>query len=328
MVVISCVIHVDDMMITCVNTNSMNDFIDSLEKLYPGLTKHRDKVLNYLGMTFDFNVRGSVNITMQGYISDVLRGCEDIKGTAPTPAKPDLFQISNETDDPLLLPEEKERFHSIIAQLLYLSKRVRPDILTSVAFLTKRVLNPQRGDFNKLVRTIQYLRGTHDMGIVLEVQDPVSVYAYNDASYAVHPDMKSHTGCVISLGKGPIYAKSSTQKLNTKSSTEAELVGLSDCSNQVIWTRNFLIQQGYVMQPAVMYQDNMSTIQLIKNGRSNSEKTRHVDIRFFFMHDRVNSGDVSLVYMNTRDMTADTLTKPLQGEPFRVLRDKLLNWYV
>ena len=170
--------------------------------------------------------------------------------------------------------------------------------------------------------------GAQDMGTVLEVQDPPCVHAYVDASYAVHPDMKSHTGCVISLGKGPIYAKSNTQKLNTKSSTEAELVGLSDCSNQIIWTRNFLIQQGYVMQPAVMYQDNMSTIQLIKNGRSNSEKTRHIDIRFFFMHDRINSGDVSSIYMNTKDMIADTLTKPLQGEPFRVLRDKLLNWYV
>ena len=158
------------------------------------------------------------------------------------------------------MSEGKRRFNSITAQLLYLSKRVRPDILTSVAFLRKRVLNPQRGDFNKLVRTIQYLRGTHDMGIVLGVQDPPCVYAYVDASYAVHPDMKSHTGCVISLGMGPIYAKSSTQRLNTKSSMEAELVGLSDCNNQAIWSRNFLIQQGYVMPPAVMFQDNMSTI--------------------------------------------------------------------
>ena len=66
-------------------------------------------------MTYDFNVRGSVKITMQGCISDDLRGCEDIKGTAPTPAKPDLFQISNETDDPLLLPEVEVRFHSITA---------------------------------------------------------------------------------------------------------------------------------------------------------------------------------------------------------------------
>ena len=186
-------------------------------------------------------------------------------------------------------------------------------------------LIPKGEILKNFVRTIQYLRGTHNMGVMLGVQDPPCVYAYVDASYAVHPDMKSHTGCVISLGMGPIYAKSSTQKLNTKSSTEAELVGLSDCSNQVIWTRNFLIQQGYIMPPAVMYQDNMSTTQLIKNGRSTSEKTRHVDIRFFFMHDRVNSGDVSLVYMNTKDMTADALTK---GEPFRVLRDKLLNWYV
>jgi ribosomal protein L24E len=151
------------------------------------------------------------------------------------------------------------------------------------------------------------------------------VIAYVDASYGVHNGKKSHTGCNITLGKGTIYAKSSTQKLNTKSSTEAELVALSAATNQIIWTRNFLLKQGYNIGPAIIYQDNLSTIQLIKNGRSNSERTRHVDIRFFFLHDRQEKGDVILKYMRSEDMIADILTKPLQGEDFHRLRTQLLN---
>ena len=82
------------------------------------------------------------------------------------------------------------------------------------------------------------------------------------------------------------------------------------------------------MPPAAIYQDNMSAIQLINNGRSNSEKTGHVDINYFFLHDRILHGDICMKCVNTKDLIADILTKPLQGEPFRVLRDKLLNWYV
>ena len=143
----------------------------------------------------------------------------------------------------------------------------------------------------------------------------------------VHSDMKSHTGCVIGLGKGPIFGKSTTQKLNSKSSTEAELIGLSDSANQVIWTRNFLIEQGYQMGPATIYQDNMSTISLIKNGKSNNEKTRHIAIRFFFVSDRVKSNEIKVEYMATGQMLADILTKPLQGNLFKRLRNQLLNWY-
>ena len=148
---------------------------------------------------------------------------------------------------------------------------------------------------------------------------------YIDASYGVHADRKCHTGCAITLGDGTIYAKSATQKLNTKSSTEAELVGLSDASNQPIWTRHFLIDQEYQDKPAIIYQDNKSTIQLISNGQSNSECTRHVDIRYFYSHDRIKLGEVKIEYKLTNDMLTDMLTKPLQGEQFRTQRNKVLN---
>ena len=81
------------------------------------------------------------------------------------------------------------------------------------------------------------------------------------------------------------------------------------------------------MEPAVVYQDNMSTISLVKNGKSNSYKTRHIAIRFFFVSDRVASKEIKIEYMPTGEMLADILTKPLQGAIFIKLRDRLLNWY-
>jgi hypothetical protein len=321
-------LHVDDMKITCVNEIKLDQVINEIEKIYPGLSKQRGRVINYIGMTFDYRKNGQVKITMKKFIGDLLDdNCADIVGVAETPATNDLFTVRDISLSPLLLRGESERFHSITASLLYLSKRVRPDILTAVSFLTRRVMNPQKDDWTKLVRTIKYLRKTRAKGMILKPGEFISILAYIDASYGVHWDMKSHTGVVIGIGQGPVYAKSGTQKLNTKSSTEAELVGVSDSTGQVVWTRNFLLEQGYNMGPATIYQDNMSTIALIKNGRSNSERTRHIAIRFFFLADRVNSNEISIEYMPTGEMLADILTKPLQGELFRRLRDRLLNWY-
>ena len=106
--------------------------------------------------------------------------------------------------NPLLNDEMRERFHSIVAKLLYASKRARWDLLTLIAFLTKRVMNPRRDDWEKLTRGIQYIRDTQTLGVTLEIQDPIQVIAYVDASYGVHKDKKSHTGCCITLGKGTI----------------------------------------------------------------------------------------------------------------------------
>lgn len=84
-------------------------------------------------------------------------------------------------------------------------------------------------------------------------------------------------------------------------------------------------EQGYKMKPAIIYQDNKSTIQLMNNGRSNSEKTRHVNIRYFFLTDRIKMKEIEIEYKSTKEMLADVLTKPLQGEQFRTLRNLLLN---
>ena len=234
-----------------------------LSGMYSELTVHRGKVLQYLGMVFNFEREGKCKITMDGYVRDLLEYVSRIPGTAITPATENLFRVNSSSDQ--LCKSDREFFHSATAKMLYLGKRVRPDILTAVAFLTKRVQAPTDDDMKKLERLIKYVRGTSELGIILEANKNLAVYGYIDLSHGVHTDMRSHTGTVIGIGKGPLFAKSSSQKINTKSSSESELVGLSDSAGHVIWVRNFLIAQGYTIPAAKIYQDNKSTIALITN---------------------------------------------------------------
>jgi KUP system potassium uptake protein len=147
-----------------------------------------------------------------------------------------------------------------------------------------------------------------------------------DTSFAVHPDMWSHTGVAMSMGKGCPISSSTRQKINTKSSTEAELVGVDDGMPFITWARNFLKHQGVAVNDNVVYQDNQSAILLEKNGRASSgRQTRHINIRYFFVTDRVKNGELRIEYCPTDEMLADFFTKPLQGSLFHRLRAQIMN---
>ena len=174
---------------------------------------------------------------------------------------------------------------------------------------------------------MRYLRATRLMPLVLEADGTNIIKWWADASYAVHPNMRSHTGGALSMGGGVIYGTSTTQKLTSKSSTEAELIGASDVMPQVIWTRFFLEAQGYRVRENIVYQDNKSAILLEKHGRaSSSKRTRHINIRYFFVKDRINNEEVTVVFCPTEHMLADYFTKPLQGSLFKTFRNRIMNF--
>ena len=88
------------------------------------------------------------------------------------------------------------------------------------------------------------------------------------------------------MGVGVMHHKTSKQKLNTKSSTETEIVGASDYLPHAIWIKRFMEDQGYNIKKCVYYQDNESAMRLEKNGTvSSGEKTRHIHIRYFLIKD-------------------------------------------
>ena len=322
--------HVDDLKISHVDSAVVDDLINKLNSEFgkeAPLTVTRGKVHDYLGMTIDYSKKGKVILTMKDYIQNIIDETDEnmLKGGSITPCSNHLFEINPNATR--LDETDAETFHHLVAKLLYLSKRARPDIQLAVAFLSTRVQAPDEDDWKKLGRCIRYLKGTIDIPLTIQANNMSSVNWWIDASFAVHPDYKSHTGATVSFGKGCPISLSTKQKINTRSSTEAELVGINDAIGMILWMRNFLEDQGYSVTDNVIHQDNMSTMLLAKNGRKSSgKKTRHIEIRYYFITDNINRGLASVKYCPTEDMIADFFTKPLQGSQFRKLRNIIMNY--
>ena len=122
----------------------------------------------------------------------------------------------------------------------------------------------------------------------------------------------------MTMGQGAVQSSLSKQKLNTQSSCEAELVGANNMATKILWTKLFLEEQGYQIERNVLYQDNKSTILLLKNGkRSAGKRSRALNIRYFFLTDQQDKGNLSIKYCPTSEMTGNFMTKPLQGCDFR-----------
>ena len=120
------------------------------------------------------------------------------------------------------------------------------------------------------------------------------------------------------MGKGAIQSGSIKQKLVTRSTCEAELVGANDASTKILWTKMFLEAQGYKVQENILYQDNKSTILLLNNGKASSGKrTRAINICYFFLHDQQEKGNLKVEYCPTGEMIGDFMTKPKQGREFK-----------
>ena len=145
---------------------------------------------------------------------------------------------------------------------------------------------------------------------------PVRISASIDYSHATHGDYRGHTGVYITLGKGCIQAVSVRQTISTKSSAESELVAVSDGATPVINVQNIILSQGLAYEPALTDQDNQSTLAILEKGQATGPTSRHINIRYFWLADRIRNGEVQVRYAESRVMTADALTKPLQGNLF------------
>ena len=139
--------------------------------------------------------------------------------------------------------------------------------------------------------------------------------------------MRSHIGGLTSFGVGSVHTKSSMAKINTRSTCESELIALLEYLPYNLWTLMFMEEQGYKMTGNTIFQDNKSAILMERNGRNScTGNSRHIDIKYFFVKDRVDKKQVKVEYLPTHLMVADFFTKPLQGWLFSLLRKYVMGW--
>jgi hypothetical protein len=248
----------------------------------------RGKTHKYIAMTLDYSVPGQVKITMLEYVNEILAAFDkaEPKGGCTKTSAASASLIKVDEDCERLAQVKALDFHNLVANTLYATKRARLDTCTAIAFLTTRVHEPGKDDWTKLVHLMRYIRGTRTMPLILSANGSGILKWWVDASFAVHPNIRGHSGGGLSLGRGFPVVSSTKQKLNTRSSTETDIVGADDFMPAICWTRYFMKAQGDGVKDNVLFQDNKSSILLEKNGKaSSSKRTKRINIRYFFITD-------------------------------------------
>lgn len=214
-------------------------------------------------------------------------------------------------------------FKQIVGSLMYLTA-TRPDLMFIVSLISRFMASPTELHFQAAKRTLRYLRGTMNYGILYKKGEVGNLLAFTDSDYAGDvEDRKSTSGYVFMMNGGAVAWSSKKQPIVTLSTTEAEFVAAAACACQAVWMRRVLKELSHLQEGSTMVMcDNSSTIKLSNNpilhGRS-----KHIDVRFHFLRDLTKEGIVKLVYCGTRNQIADLMTKPLKLEVFQKFREEL-----
>jgi hypothetical protein len=313
-------VYVDDVLIIAPE-QEIKRLEESFIREFKWVTLEMGNVHSYLGMQLEFT-RGCVKIDMRSYLDGVLKGVSGLK-LYQGPAGSGLFNVA--LDVVKLGVNDAQRFHTVVAKLLYLSRRAWPDIIATVSFLCTRVKEPTVQDREKLFHLLGYLQRTKERVLTLRPRGIFKLEAYIDASFALHPDGKSHTGIVILLGGVRVFFASRKQKCVSKSPTEAELVALSDNVGFVELFHEFVsfVLNCKIGTPTV-YQDNTSVISLVTIG-GGVMRTKHLRTRMYLVMEALKEGKISVKYIHTSEMFADGLTKVLDGADFDSFANRALN---
>ena len=228
----------------------------------------------------------------------------------PTPMSTDpLIKHEGQTT-----PQDIHLYQQKVGSLLYITTITRPDAAKAASKLSEFLINPSPRHLEAVDRAISYLYGTRHLAI--QYGPTYSQKAFtcsSDAAFSDNQDRKSSDGYLFSLFGGPIDWRAGKQKTVTTSSTEAELLGLTQTSKETYWWTRLFKGLGLDLEQDIAIQcDNTQTIDLLtKNAPELSTKLKHVDIHRHWLRQEVQHGKILLEWIPTNKMPADGLTKAL-----------------
>lgn len=305
--IIAASTHVDDILLVSPNPKLRTWFETELQKSFE-IVCQRDNI-SYLGMNIVYDRdKRTIEVSQSGAIRELVKkyGCDNLRKHPTTPATAALFQESADRT-----PCDKKEFLSLVMSMMYIARLTRFDILMPVTALATRSADPCLTDMTHLRRIIRYLAGTTDVTIVFDGNAPLKPVIYADASHGVYPDGRGHGGIFITLGSAPILGRSFKIKAVTRSTSESELYVLEEASTYAGWLKLLLSELAVdAEEPIPTYQDNKSTMIIAMQG-GNFKRTKHLLVRESYVKERVDAGDIVLLYLATEDMPPDMLTKPL-----------------
>ena len=248
-------------------------------------------------------------------------GCEN-SSPVSTPITDILPKLEGEPSDEDRLYMTGKKYRSLVGQLLYLLF-TRPDVAYAVSQLARHVNAPRKIHWLAAIRLVKYLHSTSSLVLrYTQQEEPASVIGYSDADFAGDTaTRRSTSGFVFMLCGGAISWRSKLQPSVSLSTCEAELVALSECAREAVWVKHLLqeLLLPSAADPLQLREDNQATGLIVQDHRF-SERTKHVDVRHFFVREQISEGVLTVAFCSTKNMIADIFTKPLGRIAFLRLR--------
>ena len=315
------VLYVDDILLASNNIDFLHETKNLLSKKFE--MKDLGNASFVLGIQIHRNRdRCILGLSQKTYIEKVLKrfGMQNCKPGDTPISKGDKFSLNQCPKNDI---EEKEMqkipYASVVGSLMYAQVCTRPDIAYIVGMLGRYLSNPGLDHWIAAKRVMRYLQKTKHYMLTYRKSDQLEITGYSDSDFAGCQDSRRSTsGYVYLLAGGAISWKSAKQTLIASSTMAAEFIACYEASNQGIWLRNFVTGLRIVdniERPLKIFCDNQSAVSYSNNNRSSS-KSKHIEIKFLVVKERVQSGKVSIEHIGTNSMVADPLTKGLLPKVF------------
>ena len=331
-------VYVDDVIIATDDEETRLAFLEHCKISFPEISMCSEEAFSFLGMAIQFNYKKkTIKYDNSLYIQELVDN-HDIKDESIMPYNTSFMN----SDDRDTLMDNVRKYKSLVMALFYVAKRTRPDILFAVSYLATKCAEPTEELFEKAKKVLAYLYATKTLPLTHNCTTNKSqpdkrnlLFAFVDASYALHNDMKGHTGALIFDECGNLlFASSTKQKLMGKSSTDAEIIAVHSVMNTIETIKDLFDELNHThngssdpnLPPVCLYQDNQSAIFLMENGDSSSDKSKHMKVRYFYIKSKVDESIINIKYKDTDRMWADLLTKVISNKvKFANMRSIIMN---
>lgn len=305
------VIYVDDGLVMASNEEEVQEFLQQLEKEFK---ISLGSLKNFLGIQIKNHPDGSITISQEDYIKKLLEKYRMEECNAV------LTPATHEDPDNKEEISGKIPYREAIGNLMYLTTTTRPDIAFAVSKAARSINKPTKQNWIEIKRILKYLQGTSKYGIKYKGGSN-QLNVYTDADFAGDTaTRRSTSGMVALLSEGAISWTSQLQKSVALSTTEAEIVAASEGAKQLVWLSRLLSD---LLEPGklspTLHVDNASAVKLAKNPEFH-KRTKHIEVRHFYVRERVTNGDLNIKHIEGKEQLADLLTKPLERIRYNILR--------
>lgn len=311
-------VYVDDILVTGASTATIKEFKEQMASKFDMCDL--GKLTYYLGLEVHQG-DGYIQLNQKGYAKKILKKAGMLHcNPSKVPMHPKDI-VNKDEGGTEVNPTD---FKSVVGGLRYLC-HTRPDIAYSVGIVSRFMEHPTLLHQAAAKRILRYVQGTLDLGLIYSRDsDNKVLIGYSDSDLAGNvEDRKSTGGMVFYLNRSLITWASQKQKSVALSSCEAEFMAATAAACQAVWLRKLLTQiTEYDIGPVTLFLDNKSAIELAKNpvfhGRS-----KHIDVRYHFVRECVENGEIVVEHVPSEEQRADPLTKALTSVKFEVMREML-----